>query len=619
MKKLVLLTAVALAALTVIASGAATPASNGASAAAARSDRPSSGRKYPRACAPLVENMLARMTLAEKVGQMVMVLNAPGFGDFTDTVALIRDHHVGSVVSHAYFGLGPADAAAYNNILQDAASRTRLGIPILNAADFEAGVTILVSSGTELPTEMALGATRRSQFARTSAEITAAEARAMGFQWTFSPVADVVTTPLNGEIGVRSFGGDPHLVARLTATQVRAYQRAGLIATAKHFPGLGGSEVNSHFDLPRVTYGLEELVRTHLPPFEAAVRADVDAIMTGHVVIEAVDPELPATLSAPVTTGLLRNRLGYDGVIVTDSMTLGAVVDRWGIGEAAVMAVQAGADIVMEIGPTEVPLIALQAIASAVASGEISETRVNASVRRVLGLKCKYGVFDKPLVDPAAAAREVGTAENAAEATEISQHAITLIRNEGVLPFDAAADSVTLVAGVTHHATVIPTPPLSHVPALVAAVERVAAGSVVTWASETEEPTEAEIAAAAELAARADRIIVATYSAGVLPQAQAQLVKALLATGKPLVAIATGTPYDIAHYPDVDAYLASYALTFLPTYAFSPVLLRAAIDVVFGADPRGRLPVPIPGLYPFGHGLKYGGGVRASVDSADEG
>ncbi len=579
----------------------------GASSLAATSAETKAGRPAASACATRVESLVDRMTLPEKVGQMVMVLNAPAFGDFTDTATLIREHHVGSVVSHAYFGFGAADAAAYNNSLQQAAADTRLGIPILNAGDFEAGVNILVAEGTSLPTQMGLAAARRQQAATAAAEITAQEAQALGFDWTFSPLADVVTTPLNGEGGVRTFGGETTLTSRLVAAQVRTLQREGLIATAKHFPGMGGSETNSHFDLPRVTYDRRTLEKTHLPPFRTAIRAGVEAIMTGHIVVEAIDNELPATLSRMVTTDLLRDELGFEGVIITDSMSLGAVVTRWGIGEAAVLAVEAGADIVMEIGPTEMPIAAIDAIMAAVADETITPAQVDESVSRVLALKCRYGLLDDPTVDPAATATEVGTADNVATGRELSRRGVTLVRNRGVLPFDADDGSTTLVAGMTHVGTVIPTPPLSHVPSLAAKVARVSDGPVLTWSAEGEDPTEDEIAAAVELATQADRILVATYSAGPLPAGQARLVNALLATGKPLVALATGTPYDLTAYPEVDAYVASYALTFLPTYAYSQSLLDAAVEVVFGADPGGRLPVPIGELYPFGHGLNYTG------------
>lgn len=571
---------------------------------------PPSGSLPEAACTGVAHRTLARMTLAEKIGQMVMVLNAPAFPGFSDTEALIRDYHVGSVVSLAYLGLGPADAAQVNNSLQEEASDTRLGIPVLNAGDFEKGVTTLVLPGaTDLPTPMGLAATRSIADVEASAQITAAEALAMGFHWTFSPVADVVTTPLNGEIGVRSFGSDSELVSSYAVRQIETYQSAGLISTAKHFPGLGGSETNSHFALPTVSYSRQVLEQTHLPAFRAAIAAGVDAIMTGHLVVEAVDADLPASLSPLVTTELLREELGYDGVIVTDSMSLNSIVENWGFDEAPVLAVKAGADIVMEIGPTIVPIIAIEAITQAVASGAISEKRIDTSVRRVLSLKCRYGLLagDRELiVDPAAAAAAVGTGAHLAAADGIARRAMTLLKNSGsILPFDAASLESTLVVGVTHHSTVIPTPPLTHVPEIVSLVEDLAAGPVAGWQAATEDPTAAEIAAAVALAEKYDRIVVASYSAGPLPDGQAQLASALAGTGKPTVAVALGTPYDITEYPTVDGFIASYGLIFLPTYALAPNALEAAVEVLFGAQPGGRLPVPVSEAYPFGFGLSY--------------
>ena len=564
------------------------------------------GRAPTASCRGVVERTIARMTLPEKVGQMVMVINSPAFGDFSDVETLIREYHIGSVVSLAYFGMGPADSAAHNATLQAAAADTRLAIPILNAADFEKGTTTLVNWGTtDLPSQMGLGATRNPGRVETSARITAEEGLAMGFHWTFSPVADVVTTPLNGETGTRSFGGNTELVASMTELQVATYRGAGLIPTAKHFPGMGGSETNSHFALPRVSYSRDVLDEVHLPPFQRAISAGVDTIMTGHIVVEAVDPDLPATLSPAVTTGLLREELGFEGVIVTDAMSLGAVLENWGIEEAAVMAVKAGADIVMEIGPTIVPILASEAIQAAVQSGEIDERRIDASVRRVLSLKCEYRLFDRTYLAPDAAATATGTPANLATAATISRDAITLVKNDGVLPFDPTTAAETLVVGVTHESTVIPTPPLSHVPEIAALVGELSAGPVVSWAAATEQPTPAEIAAAAALAADADRVIVATYAAGQLPPEQADLVEAIIATGTPVVALSIGTPWDVASYSDVPAYVASYALNFLPTYIPAPAALRASVEVVFGESPGGRLPVPIGDLYAYGHGLSY--------------
>ena len=566
----------------------------------------SKARTPNASCRGVVERTLARMTLPEKVGQMIMAINSPGFGDFSDVETLIREQHIGSVVSLAYFGMGPADSAAHNASLQAVAADTRLAIPILNAADFEKGTTTLVNWGTtDLPSEMGLGATRNPASVQASAQITAAEGLAMGFHWTFSPVADVVTSPLNGETGTRSFGGNTDLVASMTELQVATYREAGLIPTAKHFPGMGGSETNSHFALPRVSYSREVLGEVHLPPFEGAIAAGVDTIMTGHIVVEAVDPDLPATLSPAVTTALLREELGFEGVIVTDSMSLDAVLQNWGIEEAAVLAVKAGADIVMEIGPTIVPIMASEAIQAAVQSGEIDERRIDASVRRVLSLKCEYRLFDRTYLAPDAAAAATGTPASLATAASISREAITLVKNDGVLPFDPATGERTLVVGVTHESTVIPTPPLSHVPEIAALVDELSAGPVASWAAATEQPTAAEITAAATLAADADRVIVATYAAGQLPSEQADLVEAIVATGTPVVALSIGTPWDIAAYSDVPAYIASYALNFLPTYIPAPAALRASVEVIFGEQPGGSLPVPIGGTYPYGHGLTY--------------
>jgi beta-N-acetylhexosaminidase len=327
--------------------------------------------------------------------------------------------------------------------------------------------------------------------------------------------------------------------------------------------------------------------------------------MTGHIVVEAVDPDLPATLSPAVTTGLLREELGFDGVIVTDSMSLESVVQNWGFEEAAILAVKAGADIVMEIGPTIIPIIVSEAIQAAVVSGEIDEHRINASVRRVLTLKCGYGLFDRTYLAPDEAAQATGTAASLATAAEISRQAITLVKNDGVLPFDPTTAEETLVVGVTHESTVIPTPPLSHVPELAALVDAVSAGPVSSWQAATEQPSAAEIAEATALAVDADRVIVATYAAGQLPTGQAALVDALVATGTPVVALSIGTPWDVAAYPDVRAYVASYGLNFLPTYIAAPAAMRASVEVIFGEQPGGRLPVPIGNAYPFGHGLDY--------------
>ncbi|MGI5202965.1 glycoside hydrolase family 3 N-terminal domain-containing protein [Spirillospora sp. CA-108201] len=447
-------------------------------------------------------------------------------------------------------------------------------MPLLVSGDFEFGTTHNVREGTTpLPNAMGLGAARDPAQARAAAAVTAAETRAMGFHWNHAPVADVNTDPANPIIGVRSFGERADLVGGLVETQVRAYRRAGMIATPKHFPGHGDTETDSHLGLPAVTYDRATLDRVHLPPFRRAVAAGADAIMTAHVVVKAVDPDLPATLSPKVLTGLLRHDLAFGGLIVTDAMDMDAIDENWGTREATVMAVRAGADVVMSTGDYTAHAQAVDALAGALRDGTLSRARVDASVRRVLGLKCANRVFDHRCADPGAAERISGNPAFLRRALAMGVAAATLVRNEDrVLPFDPGSDARTLVAGVVQTAST--------------------------------DPTDAEIAEAVRLARAADRVLVATFSSGTLPAGQARLVRALQATGRPVAAVATGLPHDIASYPSVRAYLATYGTT-ARTQRVDLTMHRAAARVVFGAQPGGRLPVTIKGLYPYGHGLRY--------------
>ncbi|MEU9870582.1 glycoside hydrolase family 3 N-terminal domain-containing protein [Actinomadura sp. NPDC048021] len=538
--------------------------------------------------------ILARMTDAEKIGQLVMAVTEDGPDGMPSerTRRAVQDLKIGSVITSE--PRTPGIAARYADRLQRWARDTPSRLPLLVSGDFEFGTTHNVREGTTpLPNAMGLGAARDPAQARDAAAVTAAEARAMGFHWNYAPVADVNTNPANPIIGVRSFGERADLVGGLVETQVRAYRRAGMIATPKHFPGHGDTETDSHLGLPSVTYDRATLDRVHLPPFRRAVAAGADAIMTAHVVVKAVDPDLPATLSEKVLTGLLRRDMGFGGVIVTDAMDMDAIDRNWGTREATVMAVRAGADVVMSTGDYAAQAQAVDALRDALRDGTLSRARVDASVRRVLGLKCRYRVFDHRYADPAAAERISGNPAFLRRALAMGVAATTLVRNEdGVLPFDPASNARTLVAGVVQTGE------------FANEVAAVARGPVTSWQAATTDPTDAEIAEAVRRARAADRILVATYSSGTLPEGQARLVRALQATGRPVAAVATGLPYDIASYPSVRAYLATYGTT-ARTRRIDLTMHRAAARVVFGAQPGGRLPVTIKGLYPYGHGLRY--------------
>src|SRR5699024_1552272 len=429
-------------------------------------------------------------------------------------------------------------------------------------------------------------------------KIAAKENIALGFNWTYSPDADVNNNPRNPVIGVRSFGEQTDLVSEMTVAQVVGYQEEGIIATAKHFPGHGDTETDSHHDLPTVTYDFDELEEKHLPPFQAAIDAGIDSIMTAHVIVEAIDPELPATLSKDVLTGLLREDMEFDGLIVTDAMGMQAIDANWGAGDAAVMSIQAGADIILAEGPPEDQLETYDALYDAYQSGELTEERVQASLERILTKKFEYNLFDNRFVDPYEAKAFVGNQKHQELANQIALDSMTLVKNEDILPFDEESEESTFIAGVTY------------VNAIADRVQQQSKGEVITWQASSQYPTDEEIRDAVMKAEEADRIIVPTYSLGELPEGQSQLVEKLKETGKPTVAVSLGLPYDVQNYPDVDAYIASYALDNWQLKNFTSV--NAAIDVVFGEQPGGQLPVTIEGHYPYGHGLHY-----APTDASD--
>ncbi|MFI0482206.1 glycoside hydrolase family 3 protein [Actinomadura sp. 9N215] len=557
--------------------------------AQARAQAPPGGQ---RGCD--VDEQLSRMTDAEKVGQMVMAstgANADGTAS-EDARRAIQDLKIGSILT--WEPPTPGIAARYANQVQKWARDTRLGLPLLVSGDFEFGTTHNVRLGTTpLPNAMGLGAARDLRLAREAAAITAAEAHAMGFHWNYAPVADVNTNPANPIIGVRSFGERTDLVGDLVEAQLRTYRGAGMIATPKHFPGHGDTEFDSHLELPAVNYDRATLEKVHLPPFRRAIEAGADSIMTAHVVVKAVDPDLPATLSPKVLTGLLRGEMGFDGLIVTDAMDMDAIDKKWGTREATVMAVNAGADIIMSTGEYETHAEAVDALGDALRDGSLSKARVDESVRRILGLKCKYKVGDHRYVSPKKAEEVSGNKLFQRRALNMGLAATTLVRNDGgVLPFDPESDDRTLVAGAVQTQV------------FADEVAAVAGGPVEAWQSATTNPTDAEIADAVKRAASADRVLVTTFSSGPLPAGQAKLVKALQATGKPVAALAIGLPYDLTSYPDVEAYIATYGTT-ARTQRIDLTMHKAAARVVFGEQPGGRLPVTIKGLYPYGHGLRY--------------
>jgi beta-N-acetylhexosaminidase len=477
-----------------------------------------------------------------------------------DTPAeVVEKYHLGGVIFFAWSGNtdSPAQIRELSISLQDVAGEQRWGVPLHLAIDQETGIVArMLEPAAVFPGAMALGAARDEALAAEVFDVTARELDAVGVNMNFAPVLDVNTNPQNPVIGVRSFGERPDLVGGLGTAAVGAMQDAGVSATIKHFPGHGDTDVDSHFGLPWVTYDREELMDVHVAPFAEAVDAGADAVMTAHMVVEAIDPEMPATLSDKVLTGLLREDLGFDGLIVTDALEMAALAEFWDSDEIAVMALQAGADVLLM--PDDMDL-AYEGVLEAVRSGEISRRRIDESVLRILQTKHDRGLFDDPY--PGHDLDLVGSEPHQAAAEAAGERATTLVANDaGLLPLDAAALDSALVTGWGVGTTRT-------------LADLVAAKGLEVEVMETgANPGDEEVSEVAEAAEEHDLVIVSTMSAAFAPAAgQQNLVDAVHDSGTPTVVLAVRNPYDIANLPQVETYLA--------TYSFRPVSLRGAIEV----------------------------------------
>ncbi|ATB27301.1 glycoside hydrolase family 3 protein [Melittangium boletus] len=552
---------------------------------------------------------LKEMTLEEKVGQLFMahaygttvadtdpkMVEANRTDHGLDTAEqLVERYHLGGIIYFTWTNnLGnPEQIARLSNGLQEVAMRQERPIPLLISTDQEHGVVVRVTEpATQFPGNMALGATRNLEDARQAAVITARELSALGINLNFGTVADVNSNPLNPVIGVRSFGLDPALVSSFTQVQVNAMQGEGMAATVKHFPGHGDTEVDSHYGLPIIHRSREQFDAVDLPPFVAAIDAQVDAIMSAHIVVPALERSgLPATLSRSVMTDLLRGQLGFQGVVVSDSLSMQGAKPYGDDSDARVPveALKAGVDMLLL--PSRID-VAFNAVREAVIGGEISQERLDEAVGRILTLKQKRGVLARPLVDLSLLER-VGAAEHLAVADALTERGITLVKNEaGVLPLKPEVGKV-LVTG------------WGAAPIDTLARELTQRGLSVETLETGTTPEQAGIAQAVASAGRAD-ITVVLVTRVWTSQAQRDLVRALQDSKKPVVVVSVREPYDISYLPGVS--------TFVATYGFRSVSMKALARVLVGeVNPSGRLPVAIPRtgtdstvLYPIGHGLSF--------------
>lgn len=544
----------------------------------------------------MIQNIMNDMTVKEKIGQLVMPDTHDDYTSLPDerTKALIQEYHAGSFIIYGHYD--GEHTANYTNQLQTWANETEQQIPLFISADLEYGAVQHVTNATVFPRLMGIAATRDTEAAKKVASITAKEARAVGYHWNYTPSVDVNVNPLNPVIGVRAFSESVDLVADMAIATIEGHQENGVLATAKHFPGHGNTSIDTHYGIDSVDYDRQTLDDIHLAPFKVAIEAGVDSIMTSHIIVEAIDPDLPATLSKKVLTDLLRDELNFDGLIITDAMDMGAMVNHYGRGDAAKMTILAGADVIIAKGTYEEQIATFEGLYDAYDTGELTLERIDASVKRILTYKLKYNLFDDRFVDVEKAKAIVLTEEHKQFAEEVAQQSITLLKNDDVLPFDAEAEQTTLVVGPTIYNE------RYYIEDIAQYVENVVVGNVEHMIV-SDEPTNGDIKKVIKKAEDVDRVIVATFSASELPHGQAELVKALANINKSVVAVSLGLPYDIAQYPEVDAYLATYAIERWGSPV--PTAWNAAIDVIFGATPGGQLPVTIENYYDIDASITY--------------
>ena len=572
-----------------------------------------------------VEQTLKKLTLEEKVGQMLNVryftdfqnFDSDGYRQFRDQM---RKYHIGSVtltvhVEGAFLLKNPPlEVASIANQLQ---RDSRL--PLLIAADFERGLASRVSSVPVFPDAMAFGAAGNVAYAEKFGAITAQEARAIGVDWDFFPVADVNSNPSNPIINTRSFGEDPDAVADLVTAFIRGAKANGMMTTAKHFPGHGDTATDSHLGVARVEGDLARLQSVELPPFKKAISAGVDSVMVAHLAVPALepDPNKVATISKNVVNGVLREQLGFKNIVVTDALEMRGLTSLYPPGQAsptgsaAVDAVKAGNDVIL--WPTDLDG-AFRGIVAAVRSGDIPVSRINASVKRILEAKASLGLYKKRLVDLGRVPYLVSKQEDMQFAQQVADEAVTLVRDNGhALPLPrlrpVPVESETFRTPVQASAQVV----------VIVITESVRGASGRGFESALRArradarffyvdnsfatPLSSEILQAVK---DAGSVVVAAYmvptaakqvlvdgklinSVG-LEQATGDLLSKVLdvAAAKTTV-VALGNPYVAQNFPGIENYIC--------TYSNAATSELSAVKVLFGElKPQGRLPVTLPGI-----------------------
>ncbi len=570
---------------------------------------------------------LRRMSLDEKIGQLISVgVNATFLNQDSEAFKALRhqvvDNHVGGIILFR----GPV----YESVMLVNRMQQLARYPLLISADLEAGSGMRFDDTVNLPWNMAVGATDNPEYARRQGMLTAREARALGVQQIYAPVADVNNNAANPVINVRSYGEDPAAVGRFVAAFVEGVQSAGVIATAKHFPGHGDTAVDSHRGLPEINVSRERLNAVELVPFRAAVNSRVGAVMTAHIGMPQLDPTvviplprdvkikpidtdeggeivvekgtMPSTLS-PVMNGILRRDLGFDGLIVTDAMSMSGLTLYFTQEEASVRALEAGADLLLKPADADA---AFRGVRDAVLKGRLKEQRIDESARRILAAKYDLGLVKQKITPIEAIDISVAGKESNDLAREIAEHAITLVRDEDSL---VPLSSLKPDARIFNLAITNGDDRLWIAGTFAAAMAR--GGRKTDTVVLDDRSSEKDVRDALDRAKKADVVVASLYgrvrtgqarSVG-LPEPGAKALSALIKNKSRLVGVSFGNPYLLQSFPELRTYLVAYG--------DMPSLQQAVARALLGQiDVTGKLPISLPGLYPRGTGIQLKATIR---------
>ncbi|MBK8812937.1 MAG: glycoside hydrolase family 3 C-terminal domain-containing protein [Acidobacteria bacterium] len=563
------------------------------------------------------DKALKKMTIDEKVGQLVHIgINAKFANQdseyFQDLKRHIVENKLGGII---LFGAPMYETVHLVNRMQENAKT-----PLLISLDAETGIGMRFFDAANFPWNMAVAATRNPDYAYQMGVVTGREAKAMGILQVYSPVLDVNNNADNPVINVRSYSEDPELVAQFGEAFIAGVQSQGVIATAKHYPGHGDTNIDSHRGLPVIDVSRERLDRVELYPFKKAIENGVASIMVAHVGMPQIDPTLikplknalrvdaeegaeivsdsvpvPATLSKKITTDILKTELGFKGLVVTDAMSMSGLTLYVGQEEAGVRAIEAGADILEK--PADVDAM-LKGLKDAVKSGRLSESRIDESVRKLLAWKHHTGLYNQKITPLDQIDRIVSSKDVYALIEEVSNKAVTVVRNDDKL-LPLAKDKRVFVLGVSNGFDGEATNAAMN---RFLRENRIRSGSVMLQDNSTME----QAARAREMANNAEIVIVAMFgrvrsgarnSVGI-PESGAQIIRDLLAKNKKVIGVAYGNPYVLGSFPEFKTYVVAYG--------DMAGLQRASVRAMFGMiEPAGKLPISLPGLHQIGTGLKY--------------